>query len=839
LGALEFNTSNEHQERITLFVDVLLPVPIPKLFTYRVPFDLNDSIGIGHRVIVQFGKKKIITGIIAKIHENPPKVYEAKYIIDLLDNEPIMNEKQLSFYEWIGGYYMTTMGEVLNVGMPSGLKLNSESKIQLNPEFDPDEASLEFSEKEQQILTILEREQLITYGEAAQILQIKSYLKVIKSLIAKEAILIFEEVREKYSPKIETYIKLAQHWLHQKHLQELMTELEKKPKQLDVLLAYLQLVPVFNNSELNSKGISKKELLSRGLSESSLKTLERNKVLERFQVVIPRFSLPAGNADYSIVLTEKQQQAKTEILQGFESTQTVLLHGITGSGKTEIYMDLIHDVLEQGEQVLYLLPEIALTTQIVARLQLVFSDLMGVYHSKYSDNERVEVWKGLISGRFSLIVGVRSAIFLPFDNLGLVIVDEEHEFSYKQYDPAPRYHARDAAQVMAQIHSAKVLMGTATPSFESFYLAQERKYGYVSLTERYGEAQLPKIIFADLAKERKQKTIKGDFTSVLADKIAQSLSKSEQVIVFQNRRGYSPYIACDECGWIPKCNSCAVSLTFHMYYNQLRCHYCGHHERLPVTCPACGATKLSTKGIGTEKLEEDLKLLFPEARVQRMDLDTTRRKYSYQKIINDFEQGNIDVLVGTQLVSKGLDFANVTLVGIFDVDRMLHFPDFRSFERTYQLSVQVSGRSGRSKKPGEVIVQTANLKQPILHYISRQNFLEFYNQEIEERHKFKYPPFYRLFRITLKHRDKATIEIASHALAHRIKEQFNKNLVLGPHEPMISKIRNLYLMEIILKIPRDTVDLGRLKQMLINTVNSMKQEKERRQVFVVFDVDPY
>lgn len=839
MGALEFTTSSEHQERITLFVDVLLPVPIPKLFTYRVPFELNELVGIGHRVIVQFGKKKIITGVVASIHENPPKVYQAKYIIDLLDDEPIMNEKQLSFYEWIAGYYMTTMGEAFNVGMPSGLKLNSESKIQLNPEFDLEESFALFSEKEQQILTILDRDQVITYGEAAQILQIKSYLSVIKSLIAKEAILIFEEVKEKYTPKKETCIKLAAHWLQQKYLEELMTELEKKPKQLDILLAYLQSVPVFKNKELNSKGIPKKELLSRGLSESSLKTLEKNKVLERFQVVIPRFTLPSSDGEYSLKLTEKQQKAKTEILKSFEGMQTVLLHGITGSGKTEIYMDLIHDVLEQGEQVLYLLPEIALTTQIVARLQLVFSDQMGVYHSKYSDNERVEVWKGLISGRFQLIVGVRSSIFLPFDNLGLVIVDEEHEFSYKQYDPAPRYHARDAAQVLARIHSAKVLMGTATPSLESFYLAQERKFGYVSLTERYGVAELPKIIFADLALERKQKTIKGDFTSVLADKIALSLSRNEQVIVFQNRRGYSPYIACEECGWIPKCNSCAVSLTFHMYYNQLRCHYCGHHERLPVTCPACGATKLNTMGIGTEKLEEDLKLLFPEARVQRMDLDTTRRKYSYQKIINDFEQGDIDILVGTQLVSKGLDFDNVTLVGIFDVDRMLHFPDFRSFERTFQLSVQVSGRSGRSEKPGEVIVQTANLKQLILHYISRQNFLEFYNQEIEERHKYKYPPFYRLIRITLKHRDKSTIQVASHALAHRIKEQFNKNLVLGPHEPMISKIRNLYLMEIILKIPRENVDLGRLKQMLINTVNIMKQEKEKRQVFVVFDVDPY
>ncbi len=839
MGTLEFNTPGDHKERITLFADVLLPVPITKLFTYRVPFEQNEQIGIGYRVIVQFGKKKILTGIVAKIHENPPEVYQAKYIIDLLDDEPTMNEKQLSFYEWIAGYYMSTMGEALNVGMPSGLKLSSESKIQLNPEFDPSGSVFLFSEKEQRILDVLERDKVITYGEAAQILQIKSYLNTIKSLIAKEAILIFEEVKEKYAPKKETYVKLAHHWLKDEYLEELMAELEKKPKQLDVLLGYLKLVPVFNNKELNSAGIAKKELLSGSLSKSSLTTLEKNKVFESFRGIIPRFTLPSGEGKYSIKLTENQQNAKAEILKSFERKQTVLLHGITGSGKTEIYMDLIHDVLEQGEQVLYLLPEIALTTQIVTRLQKVFSDRMGVYHSKYSDNERVEVWKGLIAGKFPLIVGVRSSIFLPFDNLGLVIVDEEHEFSYKQYDPAPRYHARDAAQVLAMIHSAKVLMGTATPSFESYYLAQESKYGYVTLNERYGEAKLPKIIFADLTLERKQKIIKGDFTTVLIDKITQSLSRNEQVIIFQNRRGYSPYISCEECAWIPKCNNCAVSLTFHMYYNQLRCHYCGHHERLPVTCPACGSTKLKTMGFGTEKLEEDLKLLFPEARIQRMDLDTTRRKYSYQKIINDFEQGDIDILVGTQMVSKGLDFDNVTLVGVFDVDRMLHFPDFRSFERTYQLAVQVSGRSGRNEKPGEVIIQSANLKQPILHYISRQDFQEFYNHEIEERHKFKYPPFYRLIRITLKHRDRSVINKAAQILATRIKERFNNNLLLGPYEPMISKIRNLYLMEIILKIPRGDVDLNKFKSILINAANSMKQEKDFRRVFVVFDVDPY
>ncbi|NJN25417.1 MAG: primosomal protein N' [Cyclobacteriaceae bacterium] len=820
-------------------MDVLLPVPISNLFTYRVPMEYNDLVGIGHRVIVQFGRSRVLTGIVARIHQTPPEVYQAKYIFDLLDDQPVMKPQQLSLFEWIAGYYMCTMGEVLNVGMPSGLKLSSESKIQLNPEFDAENNVLVFSEQEQRIIDVLARDKVITYGQAADILQIKSYLKVIKSLMAKEAILIFEEIKDKYIPKKEIYYKLCPHWLQKEFLEELMIDLEKKPGQMDVLLAYLQEVPVFKNRELNAIGIEKSKLLQKGISESSLSTLEKKRVFERFTKVISRFSLPGPDENFKLQLSESQQKARGEILTHFEEKQTVLLHGITGSGKTEIYIDLISEVLAQEGQVLYLLPEIALTTQIVARLQKAFGDRMGVYHSKYSDNERVEVWRGLMAGKFPLIVGVRSSVFLPFDNLSLIIVDEEHEFSYKQYDPAPRYHARDVAQVLAKIHSAKVLMGTATPSFESFYLAQEKKYGYVLLAERYGKATLPKTIFADLSKERKQKTIKGDISSVLTDKIDAALSKNEQVIIFQNRRGYAPYIACEECAWIPKCSNCAVSLTYHMYYNQLRCHYCGHHERLPVTCPACGSTKLSTVGFGTEKLEDDLKLLFPEARVQRMDLDTTRRKYSYQKIIKDFEQGAIDILVGTQMVSKGLDFSNVTLVGVFDIDRMLHFPDFRSFERSYQLAVQVSGRSGRSVKAGEVVIQTSNLKQPILHYIHKQDFLEYYNHEILERYKYKYPPFYRIIRITLKDRDNTTVQKAAQSLAEAIKVHFNKKLVLGPHEPIISKIRNFYLMEILVKIPRNGVDLARMKTNLMQAANAQKEEKKYKRVYVVFDVDPY
>ena len=836
---LELNTSGDFHERVTLFVDVLLPVPITKLFTYRVPFELNAQVAIGCRVIVQFGKKNVITGVIARIHSNPPEVYQAKYIIDVLDAEPVVLQKQLDLFHWMAAYYMCTAGEVLNVAMPSGLKLSSESKIQLNPAFDFGDAPIPFTDQESLILNVLERDQIVTYSEVARILQVKSFLKVIKSLIAKGAILIFEEVKEKYAPKKETTIRLAAHWLGEGYLEELMNELEQKPKQQDVLLAYLKHVPVFQNVSLNAKGLSKKVLLDEGISESSVNTLVKNKVFESFQNIISRFDLSDKKNDVEIKLSEIQALTVTEILNNFEKKQTVLFHGITGSGKTEIYIELINEVINQGGQVLYLLPEIALTTQIVSRLQQVFGDRMGVYHSKFSDNERVEIWRGLLSGRFSLIVGVRSSVFLPFEHLGLVIVDEEHEFSYKQYDPAPRYHARDVAQVLARLHSAKVLMGTATPSFESYFLAQEGKYGYVTLNERYGDAVLPKINYTDLLEERRQKTIKGDFSSVLIQRIAEVLARNEQIIIFQNRRGYAPYIACDDCGWIPKCNNCAVSLTYHMYYNQLRCHYCGHHERVPVTCPACGSTKLKTIGFGTEKLEEDLKLLFPEARIQRMDLDTTRKKYSYQKIITDFEQGDIDILVGTQMVSKGLNFDHVTLVGVFDIDRMLHFPDFRSFERTYQLAVQVSGRSGRKEKPGEVIIQTTSLQQPVLHYITHQDFARFYNHEIEERLKYKYPPFYRLVRITIKHRDPEILVRGADLLASDIRKSIYGILVLGAHEPLISKIRNFYLREIIIKIARNSRQLHQHKTKLADLANSIKQQKDFKQLIVVFDVDPY
>ena len=780
MSQLELNSPPDHEEKATYFADVILPVPIPRAFTYRVPFALSRQIGIGYRVIVQFGKKKVLTGIVEKVHESAPERFQAKYILDVLDDVPQVNPLQIRFFHWVADYYMATIGEVYNVGVPSGLKLSSESKIQLNPSFDPEQMDDGFSGKETKLLLVLKNNKVLTYSEVAEILEIKAYHKIVHDLLEKEAILIFEEVKEKYTPQKEKFIRLNERFVSDnKHLENLLNDLERSPKQQQVVMAYLQEVPVFKEKARNIQGLGKKDLATKSISASSLRTLVKNDVFEEFEIVVPRFPFHDGQALAEIELNEIQEKTRDSILLQFEKKDTVLLHGITGSGKTEIYINLIQEVLRSGQQVLYLVPEIALTTQIVSRLRKVFGDALGVYHSKFSDNERVEVWKGILTGRYDFVIGVRSSIFLPFDNLGLIVVDEEHELSYKQFDPAPRYHARDAALVLARIHQAKVLLGSATPSMESTFLASEDRYGLVTLDQRFGNTGLPQMVFADLARERKQKIAKGDFTTVLLDKIAGTLAVNRQAIIFQNRRGYSPYITCEECAWIPKCHDCDVSLTYHLFSNQLRCHYCGHREKLPSVCPSCGSTRLRTVGFGTEKLEEDLKLHFPEARIQRMDLDTTRRKYSYQKIISAFEQGDIDILVGTQMVSKGLDFDRVDLVGIFDIDRMLHFPDFRALERTFQMAVQVSGRAGRKYQEGEVVVQTSNLKQPILRLIAQNDFASFYQQELEERRKFHYPPYYRLLKIILKNRNNQELQPYAAQLGKLLKDKFDDKMVLA------------------------------------------------------------
>ncbi len=699
-------TSHNVTPRQTLFADILLPVPVAGYYTYRIPSDWNSLVTRGSRVIAQFGPKKILTGVVVQVHDQPPKAYEAKYLLDVLDEQPVVTEPQLALFNWMSEYYMTAEGQVLHVALPSGLKLSSQSRIQLNPEFDADHQIYPMSSEEQLLLAAITSNQSMEYDQLQEVLGGASVHKWIKSLLYKNAILLFEEVKEKYQPKKEKRIRLGSAYLKKASLEALFTQLEKQAAQSNLLLKFLQKVPVFNDPSLNQKGISKKELLDADVSASSLKTLQKKGVLEEFAVTVSRFPQTSKHPESEFTLSPTQSSARDQILQLFEQQDIVLFQGVTGSGKTEIYIDLIQKVIASGEQVLYLLPEIALTTQIVARLQRVFGSQMGVYHSRFSDNERVEVWQGVLSGRFSLVVGVRSSVLLPFDNLGLVIVDEEHESSYKQFDPAPRYHARDVALVLAQMHHAKTLLGSATPSVESYHYAQQGKYGLVNLSERFGKVALPEFELIDTAKARLKKQMNGIFSEHLLGAIQQTLSNEKQVIIFQNRRGYAPYSQCDTCGHIPQCPNCSVSLTYHMHYHQLRCHYCGHREKLPDVCTQCNSTDQELKGFGTEQLEEEIKKIFPNARVQRMDLDTTRRKYSYQQIIDQFEHQNIDILVGTQMVTKGLDFDHVDLVAVLDIDRIIHFPDFRSYERAYQLITQVAGRAGRKSGEGKVLDQT-------------------------------------------------------------------------------------------------------------------------------------
>lgn len=825
------------ENRNTFFAEVLLPVPIPKYFTYRVPLNLNDHIQTGQRVIVQFGDRKILTGLVTSLTKDPPKDYEAKYILELLDELPSVNAYQFRLFEWMAGYYACTLGEVMNAALPAGLKLSSESMVQLHPSFNPDETEIGFSEKEWILLKRLQSEAL-SYSEISKLLGVKYIHAILKSLAGKEAIILFEEVRGKFKPKTEKRIRITKQFAAGSKLEALFEDLASKPKQEAVLLKYLQYVPILKQKGANSKGMSRKELLDHEISESSLNTLIRNGVMEEFDLIVPRFGFEGEPEQTAVTLSGQQESAQAQILSSFDQHEVTLLHGITGSGKTEIYINLIRKAIDGGGQVLYLLPEIALTTQIVRRLKKIFGSSMGVYHSRFSDNERVEVWNGILTGKLKFVVGVRSSVFLPFDNLALIIVDEEHDGSYKQQEPAPRYHARDVSVMMGKFHHAKVLLGSATPSVESYYNAQEGKYGLVTLDNRYGEAQLPVIVLADMKAERHRKTVKGEFSSLLMKSIEETLQKKEQVIIFQNRRGYSPMVNCEDCGWVPKCINCAVSLTYHQFRHAMVCHYCGYRQNLPTECPVCTSKRIQTLGYGTEKLEEELNLYFPEADVQRMDLDTTRSKTGYETIIQKFENGETDILVGTQMVTKGLDFHRVSLVGVFNADRMMHFPDFRSHERAYQLITQVSGRAGRRDKVGKVVIQTSNPEHPILNFILSHRYHEFYQREIKDRKDHGYPPFTRLIEITAKHTDRKICRKAAEAITDKLRQEMRGVTILGPAEPMISKIRNQFLMTTLIKTPRRTGELAKIKGSILAVADQLLKEKELRSVRFIVDVDP-
>jgi primosomal protein N' (replication factor Y) (superfamily II helicase) len=791
---------------------------------------------VGARIIVQFGNSKIVTAVVVSIHSNPPQKYQAKYILEILDEIPYFKSIHLDLFRWIADYYMCNIGEVLNIALPAGLKVSSLSKVQINPDFDHDEL---LTEREAEIIEEIKKHQALTYDELARLAEVKNPYSLIKALISKKAILVFEEVKDKYTPKIIKKVKLAAFYEEQENLKALIGILEKgkKVSQLNIILKYLSFVPVLKSAETNKKGINKSIFnQDEGLSDSGLNTLIKNGVFETFNVTVSRFADVENSTEKYPELSQAQTEAFLSIMAQIQEKDTVLLHGVTGSGKTEIYIRLIQQVLDSGSQVLYLLPEIALTTQILQRLRIVFGEKVGIYHSKFSDNERVEVWQGIAEGKFSFVVGVRSAIFLPFNNLGLIIVDEEHENSYKQFDPAPRYHARDVAMVIAKKHNAKVLLGSATPSIESMYNAKTGKYGLVEISGRFGDAQMPEIEMLDTKLAKKQQQIKGEYTEELIAQIREKLDKKEQILLFQNRRGFSPYMECEDCGWAAMCYQCDVSLTYHYSGQQLRCHYCGNYEEVPKTCPACGGGKVKTRGFGTQKVEDDMSLLFPEAKIARMDMDTTRSKTAFQTLINEVENGEIDMLIGTQMISKGLDFENVSLVCIFDADRMIHYPDFRSVEKAFQLLTQVAGRAGRRNIKGKVLIQTNNPENATLLKIQQNDYEGMYEAEIHEREKYNYPPFSRLIHLTLKHQDQNLCQKAAEELAKLLEVQLGKARVLGPEKPVIDRIRDRFLFEILIKLERGA-NMKNVKAFVREQMTNISTSKNHKNIQVIVDVD--
>ncbi len=819
-----------------VFANVILPLPLKQLFTYSIPESLKNQAKAGKRVIVQFGKRKIYAAIVHSVHNNKPKEYKTKDIISVLDDKPIVNDSQLKLWQWIANYYMCSLGEVFKASLPSGLKLESETKVIYNAKNIKNET---FTSTESLVLDFLEKTNIAKVNDVANALNKKDALPVIKSLIDKKAVILEEKLKESYKPRTETYINLHPSIKTEKQLNKVFDSLKNAPKQLDVVMSFIHLSGKFMKKE--TADVSRKALIKKSeTNHQIIKSLIKKNILTEYEKTASRLEHSKTNSKEAKQLSIAQGQAFQSIQKHFEEKQVVLLHGVTSSGKTEIYIQLIQEQIEKGKQILYLLPEIALTAQIINRLKSVFGNRVGIYHSKFNDGERVEVYQNVLKkdkdNHYDIILGVRSSLFLPFSNLGLIIVDEEHENTYKQYDPAPRYNARDSAIVLAQIHKAKVLLGTATPSIESYFNSKTGKYGLVELNSRFQEIKLPEIILSDTLRARKKKQMKSHFSPALLDNIKESLENNEQIILFQNRRGFAPFLECDTCGWIPYCSHCDVSMTYHKQHNELVCHYCGYTIDNPKVCKACGNASLSTRGFGTEKIEDEIKIFFPDAKVKRMDLDSTRSKFAYEKIIGGFEQGEIDILIGTQMVSKGLDFDNVALVGILNADNMLNFPDFRAFERSYQLMAQVSGRAGRKNKQGKVIIQTSNPEHQILQYVLDNKYEEMYKSQLFERKNYNYPPFCRLIYISLKHKKAEVVNKSSAHLADNLKKIFGKR-VLGPESPVISRVQNMYIKKILIKIERQR-SFQKAKQLLEEQIIHLVTMDHFKTIQISIDVDP-
>jgi primosomal protein N' (replication factor Y) len=821
----------QHTDRETLFVEVILPLAIAKNYTYRVPFQLNDVVAIGKRVVVQFGKSKLYTAIIAVISKQAPEKYEAKYIMDVLDDRPVVTTQQLQFWQWLAEYYLCNVGEVMNAALPSALKLASETRIDLNKDFEFDKTPLH--DKEYMIVEALELQPELTVGDIVKLLGQKTVMPILKSMFEKNIIHISEEVSERYKPRKRIFIILNPIYQDQENLKELFPILEKRaPKQADALLAYIKLAR-------HQKNISKNELIEEsGAGDASIKSLIEKEVFIAEEKNISRLYFDEEEFSSDFLLSDQQQDALQDIKQQFEQKDVVLLHGVTSSGKTQIYIRLIEEMINSGKQVLYLLPEIALTTHIIERLRQYFGSNIGVYHSRFNDNERVEVWQKVLNHEYKVVLGARSSVFLPFDELGLIIVDEEHETSYKQFDPAPRYNARDAAIYLANMYRGKVILGSATPSFESYYNARLHKYGFTELTERFGGVELPKTEVVSITEETKKKTMQSHFTSVLMEDMKNALANKEQVILFQNRRGYAPLLICKVCAYTPKCINCDVSLTYHKSSGKLHCHYCGYKEDAPSICPACGSTHLEYKGFGTEKVEDELSLLMPNAKITRMDLDTTRSRNSLQNILNDLEEKKIDILVGTQMVAKGLDFSDITVIGIINADSLLKYPDYRANERSFQMLAQVSGRAGRRGKQGKVVIQTYDPNHRVIKQVIENDYQDLYFTEMTERKSFKYPPFYRIINLDIKHKNPEILFNQAEYLATELRKNFGDR-VIGPEFPLISRIRNYYIKSIMLKFEKDGISINKAKAIIRDVITQFQTTKLSKGSVVQPDVDPY
>ena len=813
------------------FIEVIVPLSLPKTFTYKVSESEFSFIKKGMRIAVPFGKNKIYTALVIDLHREEPTLYEAKEIHQILDENPIVNEFQINHWFWIASYYMCTIGDVYRGALPSALLLESETIISQNNETFVDQTS--FTDDEFLIYEALQHQSSLNIQNIIDILNKKTVLPVIQKLINKNIISLQEEIQSAYKPKLVKYIRLHENYFAEEKLIALLDSL-KSEKRKNLVLQYFQL------QAQEQQPISVKQLTEKTQTTVAIvKGLVEKGIFEEYFIQEDRVNFEKNKIENELTLSQAQQQAFDEIVSSFYTKEVSLLQGVTSSGKTEIYTKLIENYIAQGKQVLYLLPEIALTTQLVARLTKHFGNKVAVFHSKYSNNERVEVWNNVIQNSTSaqIVIGARSALFLPFNNLGLIIVDEEHEQTFKQQDPAPRYHARDAAIVLANAHQAKVLLGSATPSIETYYNATSGKFGLITLTERFGKVQMPEIELVDLKDSYFRKKMKGHFSTILIDKITEAFANKEQVILFQNRRGFSPVLECMTCGHVPQCPQCDVSLTYHKFKNQLRCHYCGYSMAKPTNCHVCSSVDLETKGFGTEQIELELAELFPLKNIKRMDQDTTRGKYSFEKIIDSFKNREIDVLVGTQMLAKGLDFDNVSLVGIMNADNMLYHPDFRAFERSFQMMTQVAGRSGRAEKRGKVIIQTYNPLHNIIQQVTNNDYQGMYKEQLYERKIYYYPPFYRLIKLTLKHRDFEKLKEGSMWL-YQVLQQNLTIPVLGPEEPAIGRIRNEYIRTIMIKMPVDASIQG-TKKTIQKILNSFDLVSQYRTIKVTVNVDFY